>query len=331
MDEFENFTYVAVAPLRRLAYAQTGRWDRGDAAVCVAFRSLARQWRHLESGDPYAVAREHLEHRLLALRDRTRRTRPTPRGALLATLQSLPPRTRAVVVLRCYEGLTSDQVCAAVDSPRWSVDRRWARARERLGDDPAARLREEVDSAWEAAPPPPQPWRLGVDSARQRNRSVSVTAAAGVICLVVVPGLVREVADSMPSGFDPHPHDRTRLSADTLYSNPICSTRPPRQLPNGRATGRVRAGPRTGTFAWGAGANRVVQALGEDRLDLIGSEAPGRRRVDTGSVEAWLTRVDDLGQVQVAAAFRAGECAYTVWLPPGLSLDRAATYLRTAF
>ncbi len=65
------------------------------------------------------------------------------RDAVWRALQELPPRQRAVVVLRYYEDLTEAEIAAVMGTSAGTVKSQAARALRRLGDvlAPAERVR----------------------------------------------------------------------------------------------------------------------------------------------------------------------------------------------
>jgi RNA polymerase sigma factor (sigma-70 family) len=65
------------------------------------------------------------------------------RAALLAALRQLPPRQRAVVVLRYWEDLTDAQIGAALGCSPGTVSSQLSRALAKLRDDPVLGEGEE--------------------------------------------------------------------------------------------------------------------------------------------------------------------------------------------
>lgn len=132
MAEFEEFVQARARPLLRTAVLLTG--DRGHAEdlLQTALERLARRWGRVD--DPDLYVRRCLSN--LATdrwRWRARRVQEVPdhgydrpatndphlaveqRLDLIVALQALPPRQRAVLVLRYFDDLSESQVAAVLD------------------------------------------------------------------------------------------------------------------------------------------------------------------------------------------------------------------------
>ena len=127
MPEFDDF-YVALRPrLVRTAYAVSGDLGVAEDAVQVAFAKAYRSWRRISRLEsPEAYVRKMAVNEVL----NTRRTAHARREVVRADLPdepavgdgvrvhdemwqavlSLPPRQRAVLVLRYYEDLSEQQI-----------------------------------------------------------------------------------------------------------------------------------------------------------------------------------------------------------------------------
>ena len=131
-QQFEDFMTSRWAGLVRLAFGLTGdRWLAEDLAQIALASAYASWWRVRRADDPDAYVRRIL---INASKSRWRRGRvteqaagppaevPDPaadpavtigeRSALLKALDALPPRQRAVVVLRYWEDLSDAQAAA---------------------------------------------------------------------------------------------------------------------------------------------------------------------------------------------------------------------------
>jgi RNA polymerase sigma-70 factor (sigma-E family) len=163
-EQFEEFMTSRWPGLVRLAFGLTGdRWLAEDLAQTALASAYASWWRVRRADDPDAYVRRIL---INASKSRLRRRRvneqpaatareaavsdPTAsvdeRSALLGALQELPPRQRAVIVLRYLEDLTDAQAGALLGCSASTVRSQAARAlaklrsSEGLGpDDPAPR------------------------------------------------------------------------------------------------------------------------------------------------------------------------------------------------
>jgi RNA polymerase sigma-70 factor (sigma-E family) len=162
-DGFEEFMSSRWAGLVRLAFGLTGdRWLAEDLAQTALANAYAAWWRVRRADDPDAYVRRIL---INAARGRFRRgpvreqpqtaEAPGPatagtraaagadadpaaavadRSALLAALATLPPRQRAVVVLRYWEDLTDAQAGALLGCSASTVRSQAARALAKLRD-----------------------------------------------------------------------------------------------------------------------------------------------------------------------------------------------------
>lgn len=136
--------------LVRLAFGLTGdRWLAEDLAQTALASAYASWWRVRRADDPDAYVRRIL---INASKSRWRRSRvgepsavvapeaavPDPttsvdeRSALLVALHELPPRQRAVVVLRYWEDLTDAQAAALLGCSASTVRSQAARALAKL-------------------------------------------------------------------------------------------------------------------------------------------------------------------------------------------------------
>jgi RNA polymerase sigma-70 factor (sigma-E family) len=128
-QEYREFVAARIEPLRRTAYLLCRDWHTADDLVSITIGKLYRHWRRVRAADNVdAYARGVLTHAWLDERRRPwRREAPAdtlpdrsdswPGGTLavvdrlmlLDLLAQLPPRRRAVVVLRFYCDLSVEQ------------------------------------------------------------------------------------------------------------------------------------------------------------------------------------------------------------------------------
>jgi RNA polymerase sigma-70 factor (sigma-E family) len=150
-QQFEEFMTSRWAGLVRLAFGLTGdRWLAEDLAQTALVSAYASWWRVRRADDPDAYVRRIL---INASKSRWRRSRaeqpaepqaevPDPaadpaaaigeRSALLTALAALPPRQRAVVVLRYWEDLSDAQAAALLGCSASTVRSQAARALAKL-------------------------------------------------------------------------------------------------------------------------------------------------------------------------------------------------------
>jgi RNA polymerase sigma-70 factor (sigma-E family) len=153
--EFRDFAATRAGPLFRLAYMTCCDWHEAEDLVQTALAKLFVAWprvRKTHSADSYA--RKVLINAYLSQR-RLRRSGETPvaevaervadcsdsalRLTLLAALRQIPPRSRAVIVLRHLEDHSIESVASLLDITPAAVKslnaRGLAQLRELLGAD----------------------------------------------------------------------------------------------------------------------------------------------------------------------------------------------------
>ncbi len=151
-QDFDQFMAGRWPGLVRLAYGLTGdRWLAEDLAQSALASAYAAWWRVSRADDPDAYVRRIL---INASKRRFRRRRVPEslhelaefpdtgtadpadrvgdRAALLAALRELPPRQRAIVVLRYWEDLSDAQVAAVLGCSAGTVRSQASRAIAKL-------------------------------------------------------------------------------------------------------------------------------------------------------------------------------------------------------
>ena len=151
-EQFDEFMASRWPGLVRLAFGLTGdRWLAEDLAQTALASAYAAWWRVRRADDPDAYVRRIL---INASKSRFRRNRVSERASgpgdladaavedpaaevgersvLLAALAELPPRQRAVVVLRYWEDLSDAQVGALLGCSAGTVRSQAARALAKL-------------------------------------------------------------------------------------------------------------------------------------------------------------------------------------------------------
>lgn len=156
VDGFEEFARAAQQRLYRTAYLLSGDAETARDLTQTTLAKLYQHWRRAGAADhPYAYAktvltRTFLSERRRRLRDllaltRTGGTDPAPpadhtdlRVTLLGALAELPPRARAMVVLRYWEDQSVTSVATLLRCSEATVksqcSRSLARLRVRLAD-----------------------------------------------------------------------------------------------------------------------------------------------------------------------------------------------------
>ncbi|MGW0395317.1 SigE family RNA polymerase sigma factor [Streptomyces sp. NPDC003042] len=151
--DFEAFARASQRKLYRTAYLLCGDADAARDLTQTTLAKLFQHWRRVSAADhPEAYARTVLTRTFLAERRRRlrdllahRHADPAPlpehaelRVTLLAALAQLPPRARAMVVLRYWEDLSVETVAALLRCSEGTVksqcSRTLARLRTQLGE-----------------------------------------------------------------------------------------------------------------------------------------------------------------------------------------------------
>ncbi|MGW6201428.1 SigE family RNA polymerase sigma factor [Kribbella sp. NPDC055110] len=150
-EDFDDFVRGSATRLLRTAVLLTGDRGAGEDLVQETYERLYVHWPRIRTGAPEAYARKTLTN-LVANRWRTRLRRPSEvalaenhdqlqpdssegyvvRRDLLAALQELAPRQRAVIVLRYYDDLTEAQTAEALGCSIGTVKSQASRALDRL-------------------------------------------------------------------------------------------------------------------------------------------------------------------------------------------------------
>ncbi|HEY9368350.1 SigE family RNA polymerase sigma factor [Streptomyces sp.] len=158
-DGFEEFARAGQQRLYRTAYLLCGDADQARDLTQTTLAKVFQRWRRAGTADhPHAYAKTVLTRTFLAerrrrLRDLLAYTRAGRSGGtaavsapgdadvrvtLLAALAELPPRARAMVVLRYWEDLSVETVAGLLRCSESTVksqcSRSLARLRERLGE-----------------------------------------------------------------------------------------------------------------------------------------------------------------------------------------------------
>jgi RNA polymerase sigma-70 factor (sigma-E family) len=153
-EQFRAYAVGAQPHLRRSAYLLCGNWHTAEDLVQTTFGRMFRSWNRVRRADSIdAYARTVLFRSYLDLKARDRPTvaldrAPEPyarqddtalRLAVQNALDLLPPKARAVVVLRFWDDLTVDQTASALGISAGTVKSQTARAvallRNHLGAD----------------------------------------------------------------------------------------------------------------------------------------------------------------------------------------------------
>lgn len=150
-DQYRQFVASRMEPLRRMAYLLCRDWHTADDLVSITIGKLYRNWRRVAGADNVdAYVRKVLTHAWLDERRRPWRREQTvdelpdqaergvgeppviDRDLLLQLLAELPPRRKAVVVLRYYCDLSVEETAEILGITTGSVKSQAARALQTL-------------------------------------------------------------------------------------------------------------------------------------------------------------------------------------------------------
>ena len=139
--DFDEWVGARVAALLRFAYLVTGSQHAAEDAVQAALTRACEKWSRVgRAHDPDSYVRRMVVNEVLGTRRSAwwRRERPhaevgeppprpsfedgvADRSTLWDAVAGLPPRQRAVIVLRYYEDLSEQQIAAALGCSRGTV------------------------------------------------------------------------------------------------------------------------------------------------------------------------------------------------------------------
>jgi RNA polymerase sigma-70 factor (sigma-E family) len=162
-DDFGEFVVAALPGLLRFGVVLTGSRDGADELVQVALLKTWRRWKHIDHTGPVAYVRRVMVTQHVSRWRRSRHETALPasydvasstsasaayddRDRMLRALAKLPPRQRAVVVLRYYEDLSEADIAATLGCATGTVKSQAAKAlrslRVVLGEDAIPDLEE---------------------------------------------------------------------------------------------------------------------------------------------------------------------------------------------
>jgi len=147
-EEFAEFAVVSAPRLRRAAFLLCGDWHTAEDLAQTALAKVFVSWRKVRRQDAaYAYATRTLVNCFLADKRLRRSTEiltdevqdspvmlpaPETRMVVLDALATLPPRSRAVVVLRYWVDLSVDQAADVLGCSPGTVKTLGARALDKL-------------------------------------------------------------------------------------------------------------------------------------------------------------------------------------------------------
>ena len=147
-EEFVEFAEAVSPRLRRTAFLLCGDWHTAEDLAQTALAQVFVSWRRIRRQDAVhaythrTLVNAYLSHRRLkrtgelltaCLPDRAAEDpAPETRMMLLAALATLPPRSRAVVVLRYWADLSVDQAAAVLGCSPGNVKSQNARGLDKL-------------------------------------------------------------------------------------------------------------------------------------------------------------------------------------------------------
>ena len=148
-DEFEEFVVGALPELLRFGVVLTGDRHRAEDLVQTALVKTMRRWSAIDRGQPMAYVRRVMVTTQLTWWRRARRETVMPEGLdiadpvhtdaryddqqlLASALAALPPRQRAVIVLRYYSGYSEAEIAETLGCAPGTVKSQAAKAMRTL-------------------------------------------------------------------------------------------------------------------------------------------------------------------------------------------------------
>lgn len=147
-SDYADYFAARSVSLRRLAFALSGDWHLADDLVQHTFVQLYRHWRRLDGTTLDAYTRRIVVNAFLSHRRRYHREQvvaePPPgvllgpeaksveEGDIAAALAALPPRQRALVVLRHLEDMSVADAAGLLGIAEGTVKSQTARALDKL-------------------------------------------------------------------------------------------------------------------------------------------------------------------------------------------------------
>jgi RNA polymerase sigma-70 factor (sigma-E family) len=145
-SDYADYFAARAAPLRRLAYGLSGDWHLAEDLTQHTFLQLYRHWKRLEPATLDAYSRRVLVNAFLSDRRVRRRERvmaqppdqpleQRPSGIGLdirRALDALPPRQRALVVLRHLEDISVTEAAEILGVAEGTVKSQTARGLDKL-------------------------------------------------------------------------------------------------------------------------------------------------------------------------------------------------------
>jgi RNA polymerase sigma-70 factor (sigma-E family) len=127
LADFEEFVHASLPGLLRYGHALTGNPHDAADLVQGVLEKIGSRWTHVQrkTGDPLAYIRRSMANAHISRWRRSRRENLVPEvpdarvayqadpfehEPLWQALRELPPRQRAVIVLRYYEGLSEAEI-----------------------------------------------------------------------------------------------------------------------------------------------------------------------------------------------------------------------------
>lgn len=163
-EEFVEFAEAAYPRLRRTAFLLCGDWHMAEDLAQMTLEKVFVSWRKIRRQDAvHAYAHRTLVNTCLSHK-RLKHTRelvtgwfperateaaaPETRIVVLDALATLPPRTRAVVVLRYWADLSVEQVADVLGCSPGNVKRLSANAMDKLRTVLGDEMTESGSSSW---------------------------------------------------------------------------------------------------------------------------------------------------------------------------------------
>lgn len=184
---YADYVGARTGALLRYAYLLTGDPRAARDAVLRALTATHADWHRAQRDGPDSIVKARILRDQLGFRRRLMRHPPTDAGSeddeVWSALAALPPRQRAILVLRYDEKLTDGEIADALAMTPPAVRAQSAKAMAALGTSLDGQVSEALADPGRTVSPPSDP--VAWVRAQIRRRRIGTGVAAGVAVLAI--------------------------------------------------------------------------------------------------------------------------------------------------